>query len=37
MTVARVLGTPIGPLTLVASETALQELHFGVSGTDMSG
>ena len=32
-----VVDSPIGPLTLVASETALQELHFGVSGTDMSG
>jgi methylated-DNA-[protein]-cysteine S-methyltransferase len=35
--VSRVVESPIAPLTLVAGETALREIHFGVSETAMSG
>ena len=33
---ARVVATPIGPLTLVASATALRAIRFGVSVRDVS-
>ena len=36
MSAIRHLDTPIGVLTLVASETALESVHFGRAGTDMS-